>query len=58
MDQERNLKLAQHYWEAEVRDAANWQLQAFKRLFLRVPHFRSNAELAEEYERKFGRKPG
>lgn len=58
MDQERNLKLALHYWEAEVRDAANWQMQAFKRLLFRVPHFKSNAELAKEYEKKFGRQPG
>jgi YHS domain-containing protein len=58
MDQERNLKLALHYWETEVRDAPNWQLQALKRLFFHVPHFRTNAELAEEYEKRFGRKPG
>jgi YHS domain-containing protein len=57
MDQERNLKLASHYWEAEVKDSASWHLQAMKRLLLRVPHYKSNAELAEEYEKRFGRKP-
>ena len=57
MDQERNLKLAWHYWEAEVQDS-NWRIQSFKRLLLRVPHYRTNAELAEEYEKRFGRKPG
>jgi YHS domain-containing protein len=56
MDQERNLKLAWHYWEAEVADS-NWRLQAWKRLLFRVPHYKSNAELGEEYERRFGRKP-
>ena len=57
MDQERNLKLAWHYWETEVQDS-NWRLQSFKRLLLRVPHYKSDAELAEEYEKRFGRKPG
>ena len=57
MDQERNLKLAWHYWETEVQES-NWRFQSWKRLVLRVPQYRSNAELAEEYERRFGRKPG
>ena len=57
MDQERNLKLAGSYWDTEVRDS-NWRLQSWKRILLRVPNFRSNPELAEEYERRFGRKPG
>jgi YHS domain-containing protein len=58
MDQERNLKLAWHYWETEVMDFPNWRLQAWKRLLFRVPHYKSNAELAEEYEKRFGKKPG
>ena len=57
MDQERNLRLAWHYWETEVAEAG-WRLQAWKRLLFRVPHYKSNAELAEEYEKRFGRKPG
>ena len=57
MDQERNLKLANHYWETEVKDA-NWRFQSWKRLVLRVPHYKTNAELAEEYEKRFGRKAG
>jgi YHS domain-containing protein len=56
MDQERNLKLAWHYWETEVQDS-NWRLQAWKRLLFRVPHYKSNTELAEEYEKRFGRSP-
>ena len=57
MDQERNMKLANHYWETEVKDS-NWRIQSWKRLVLRVPHYKTNAELAEEYEKRFGRKPG
>lgn len=57
MDQERNLKLADHYWETEVRDSS-WRLQSWRRLLFRVPHYKTNAELAEEYEKRFGKKPG
>jgi YHS domain-containing protein len=57
MDQERNIRLANHYWESEVSDS-NWRLQSWKRLVFRVPHYKSNAELVEEYARRFGRKPG
>jgi YHS domain-containing protein len=57
MDQERNLKLASHYWETEVQDS-NRHIQSMKRLLLRVPHYKTDSELAEEYQRRFGRKPG
>jgi YHS domain-containing protein len=57
MDQERNLRLADQYWESEVKDAS-WRLQSWKRLVLKVPHYKTNAELAEEYEKRFGKKPG
>ena len=56
MDQERNLKLAWHYWETEVADS-NWRLQAWKRLVFRVPHYKSNVELGDEYARRFGKTP-
>ena len=57
MDQERNLARAWHYWETEVQDST-WRLQAWKRLVWRVPHYKSDAELDEEYARRFGKKPG
>ena len=57
MDQERKLKLAAHYWEAEVRDS-NRHLQSLRRLVFRVPHYKSNADLSEEYEKRFGKNPG
>ena len=57
MDQEKNLKLADSYWETEVKDS-NWRLQSWKRVwFARVPHYKTNKELAQEYERRFGKKP-
>jgi YHS domain-containing protein len=57
MDQERNLQMAHQYWDAEVRDAASWRLQAWKRQMIRVPGYKSDTELAAEYERRFGRQP-
>ena len=57
MDQERNLNLARQYWESEVQDS-NWRFQSMKRMVLRVPNYKTDNELAEEYQRRFGRKPG
>jgi YHS domain-containing protein len=57
MDQERNLRLASQYWESEVKNST-WQVQHWKRMVFRVPHYKSDTELAEEYQRRFGRKPG
>lgn len=58
MDQERNLRLAGQYWESEVKDTGSWQLHAFKRRLVRVPNYKSESDLAAEYERRFGRKAG
>ncbi len=58
MDQERNLQLADSYWDAEVRDSIlHWQY-ALRAWINRVPHYRSTRQLDEEYERRFGRRPG
>lgn len=51
MDQERNLRLAWHYWDSEVRGATAW-LQSLKRNVFRVPHYKTTAELGAEYERR------
>lgn len=57
MDQEKNLKLADHYWETEVKDS-NWRMQSWKRVwFSRVPHYKTNKELAAEYEKRTGKPP-
>jgi YHS domain-containing protein len=58
MDQERNLRLANQYWDGEVRDAGSWQMQAWKRLLWRVPSYKSDDDLEKEYQARFGRKPG
>jgi YHS domain-containing protein len=58
MDEEKNLKLADHYWETEVK-GSHWRWQSLKRVWLdKVPHYKTNRELSEEYEKRLGRKPG
>ncbi|HLX80804.1 MAG TPA: YHS domain-containing (seleno)protein [Burkholderiales bacterium] len=57
MDQARNLDLAWRYWDSEVQDA-NWHFQSFKRQIFRAPDYKSDAELADEYRKRFGKKPG
>ena len=58
MDQEKNLKLADQYWETEVKDA-NWRMQSWKRVwFAKVPHYKTNKELTAEYEKRYGKPPG
>jgi YHS domain-containing protein len=58
MDQEKNLKFADGYWRSEVRDS-HWRWQSWKRvLWHKVPHYKTNAELAAEYQKRYGSKPG
>ena len=57
MDQDRNLRLATHYWASEVRDSTIWW-QSLKRQIFRVPHYKSSDELAAEYQRRFAGKSG
>jgi len=58
MDQEKNLKLADGYWQSEVKDS-HWRWQSWKRVWWdKVPHYKTNTELAAEYEKRTGKKPG
>lgn len=55
MDQERNLRLADQYWESEVKDS-NRRIQSIKRTWIsKVPHFRTHQQLAEEYAKSSGK---
>ena len=57
MEQEKNIKLADGYWESEVKDS-NWRMQSWKRVwFSKVPHYKTNKDLAAEYEKKYGKPP-
>ncbi len=51
MDEKKNLALANEYWDKEVRDSTP-VIQRYKRLILRVPHYKTGKELAEEWDRR------
>ena len=49
MDQQRNLALGDKYWQTEAKDSIP-RFQAWKRLIFKVPHYKTNRELAAEWE--------
>lgn len=49
MDQQRNVKLADGYWRGEMQDSTA-RIQSWKRLLFKVPHYKTNKELAAEWE--------
>jgi YHS domain-containing protein len=55
MDTERNLELAHRYWNEEVA-GSNALLTRFKRLVLRVPHYKTDKMLQQEYEARLAAK--
>lgn len=55
MDETRNLQLAENYWKTEVQGIVP-RLQSWKRLLFKVPHYKTNRELAAEYEARRGKK--
>lgn len=56
LDVPRNMALANKYWNEEV-NGSNALVQRTKRLVLRVPHYKSGKELADEVARAKGAKP-
>jgi YHS domain-containing protein len=55
MDTERNLQLAHQYWNDEVA-GSNAVFTRYKRLIFRVPHYKTDRALQEEYEAKLAAK--
>jgi YHS domain-containing protein len=49
IDTEKNLELAHRYWNDEVAGSNAMQTR-FKRMVLRVPHYKTDKELAVEWE--------
>ena len=49
MDEKRNIELGDHYWKTEVQGSVP-RLQSWKRLAFKVPHYKTNRELAAEWE--------
>ncbi len=47
LDAPKNTRLADKYWAEEVAGSHSW-VQRYKRLILRVPHYKTGEELARE----------
>jgi len=55
MDTERNLQLAHQLWNEEV-SGSNAVVTRYRRLIFRVPHYKTDKALQEEYEGKLAAK--
>ena len=51
MDEKENLALADRYWKDEIK-GSNAFLQRYKRLVLRVPHYKTGKELEESWQKR------
>jgi YHS domain-containing protein len=54
MDQQKNIALGDRYWEEETKDRP-FRPQNWYRYTFRVPHYRTDAELEAEWQRRQGR---
>lgn len=55
MDDKTNIQRANFYWVNEIK-GRNALLQRYKRLILRVPHYKTHMELATEWDTRQARK--
>jgi YHS domain-containing protein len=55
MDEKGNIERGDYYWRTEMQGKPA-RLQAWKRLVFRVPHYKTNRELAVEWEARHARK--
>jgi YHS domain-containing protein len=55
MDETRNIELGDNYWRTEVQGKSA-RLQAWKRIVFKVPHYKTNKELAAEWEQRQAKK--
>ena len=51
MDEKQNIVLADRYWADEIKGNSGF-IQRYKRLTLRVPHYKSGAQLEAEWQKK------
>jgi len=51
MDEATNIKLADQYWQAEVKGSTA-VVQRYKRLALRVPHYKTGSELEQQWQQR------
>jgi len=51
MDEKNNLVLANRYWGDEIKGSSGF-VQRYKRLAIRVPHYKTGAELEAEWQKR------
>jgi YHS domain-containing protein len=51
MDEKKNLALADRYWNEEIKGHIA-VVQRYKRLVLRVPHYKTGKELEDEWQKR------
>ena len=51
MDEKQNVALANRYWADEIK-GSNGFIQRYKRLAMRVPHYKTGAELDAEWQKR------
>lgn len=54
MDQQKNIELGDRYWEEETKDRP-FRPQNWYRYTFRVPHYKTDAELDAEWQRRQGK---
>lgn len=54
MDQQQNIALGDRYWEQETKDRP-FRPQNWYRYTFRVPHYKTDAELEAEWQRRHGK---
>lgn len=54
MDQAKNIELGDHYWEHETKNRP-FRPQNWYRYTFRVPHYKTDAELEAEWQRRHGK---
>jgi YHS domain-containing protein len=55
MDQADNIRLGEWYWENETKDRPD-RLQNWYRYTFKVPHYKTDAQLEAEWQRRYGKK--
>jgi len=51
LDAKNNVTLGDKYWEEETKDVPH-RIQNYKRYLFKLPHYKTDAELEAEYERR------
>lgn len=50
MDQGESIRLADHFWETEMKEAVNATWQSYKRIIFKVPHYKTSDQLEAEWK--------